>query len=198
MVNGKRARVPKAPSAREVHMQGLQEEWEDEDDDSDFQGARATTTAAAALIVKKERVVKKERTGDAENPIIKMEDGTANQVMSFLESSTIDVDAPTQIPGSSIKDLDAPPHTSESILNANTEGMGKIDTTTEDSVHANKPLPKTSLELDKTRLIEQLSQCGNTEELCRVLMNGLEIAEVQPERPQKKIKSEHPVKRKRV
>lgn len=179
-------------------MQGLQEEWEDKDDDSDFEGVRATATAAAALIVKKERVVKKERTGDAENPIIKMEDGTANQVMSFPESSIIDVDAPAQIPGSSVIDLDAPPHTSESILNPDTEGMGEINTTTEDSLHANKPLPKTSLELSKTRLIEQLSRCENSEDLCRVLMNGLEIAEVQPERPQMKIKSEHPVKRKRV
>ncbi|ESZ94882.1 hypothetical protein SBOR_4758 [Sclerotinia borealis F-4128] len=93
----------------------------------------------------------------------------------------------SNIQKSSIIDLEASTRFSESSPDANIRNPS--DST--------KLQSKSALEISKSHLIEQLSQCQNEEELCRVLVKGLEIAKEDPDEPCRKRKPGRPTKRKR-
>ncbi|QSZ36921.1 hypothetical protein DSL72_009011 [Monilinia vaccinii-corymbosi] len=123
---------------------------------------------AAAAVAVKKERVKKEHVKEET-----INSGGATVIK--VEGDTTDQDQLTGLPESSIIDLDV-----------------------RDPSELRSPMSEPSLEGKKSRLIDQLSQCENAEELNRILMNGLEISEVKAERRQKEGKSERLEKRKRI
>ncbi|KAJ8069523.1 hypothetical protein OCU04_003174 [Sclerotinia nivalis] len=113
--------------------------------------------------------------------------GTATAIKT--EQDQLNATPLSVVPKSLVIDLDAPPHISEPTS----------DLDIRDSSEPIEPQFESSLERIKSSLIEQISQCGNAAELCRALMDGLDIAdaEIKPDEPQKKGRPGRPRKRKR-